>query len=195
MQAPLDSPSPRDMLLRCIGRNVVNFQYLEATLRSMLPSLANEGTLQELHANLAATTRRNKKSSLGSLADSFLDGVFGKEKSTDHEAAEPATEIRIRMSIQIECTPEDSAAQRKALLKLVAERNRLVHRSALEIDLNSPEACNRMIDLLDEQNARIRSQLDYLNSLRHAHRESLEELLRFVNSGEFLRVLQGHSDA
>jgi hypothetical protein len=39
MQPTVDSQPVRDELFRRIGRNVVNFQYLEATLRSMVPTL------------------------------------------------------------------------------------------------------------------------------------------------------------
>lgn len=51
MQPAVDSQFARDELYRRIGRNVVNFQYLEATLRSMVPMLYNKSTLKELQAH------------------------------------------------------------------------------------------------------------------------------------------------
>lgn len=50
MQPTIDSQPVRDELFRRIGRNVVNFQYLEATLRSMVPTLYYKSTLKELQA-------------------------------------------------------------------------------------------------------------------------------------------------
>jgi hypothetical protein len=39
MQSTIDSQTARDELFKRIGRNVVNFQYFEATLRIMIPAL------------------------------------------------------------------------------------------------------------------------------------------------------------
>jgi len=90
-------------------------------------------------------------------------------------------------------TAEQEAEQRKALLKLVRERNRLIHRDALDVDLSSPEQ-SQLSAQLDEQNERIRAQLLHLNSLRQAHREAHEELVPFMQTDEFLSVLQGQGD-
>jgi hypothetical protein len=194
MQTAPEASSPRDQVLRCIGRNVVNFQYLEATLRSMIPSLASEGTPTDWKSNIAATTRRHKKSSLGDLADSFLEGIFSAPDSARPDTSESANEVRFQISFRIETTPEEAASQRKALLKLVVERNRLIHRDVLDVDLDSPEQCARLLAHLDEQNERIRAQLLHLNSLRQAHREALEEFVRFMQTDEFMSALQGHED-
>lgn len=194
MQATSTAPSPRDAVLRCIGRNVVNFQYLEATLRNMIPSLASEGTPADWQSNIAATARRHKKSSLGDLAGTFLEGIFSSSEDSTLGADEPTREAKFRISFQVEASPEQKAAQRKALLKLVVERNRLIHRDALTVDLNSPEQCELLVSRLDEQNERIRAQISYLNSLRQAHREALEEFLRFVQTDEFMSAFQGHDD-
>lgn len=194
MQPTSTAPSPKDEVLRRIGRNVVNFQYLEATLRSMIPSLANEGTLKDWQSNLTATTRRHKKSSLGDLAGTFLESVFSGAEESLVDADESLREITFRVSLQLDTTAEQEAEQRKALLKLVRERNRLIHRDALDIDLSSPEQCAQLSAQLDEQNERIRAQLLHLNSVRQTHREALEELVRFMQTDEFLSVLQCQGD-
>lgn len=194
MQTTSLAPSARDEVLRRVGRNVVNFQYLEATLRSMIPSLASQGTPTDLQSNLDATARRHKKSSLGDLAGTFLEGIFGSAEDSSFGTDEAAREVQLRISFRVETDPEREAEQRKALLKLVVERNRLIHRDVLSVDLNSPEQCAQLSARLDEQNERIRAQLSYLNSLRQAHREALEELVRFMQTDKFVSALQGHGD-
>jgi hypothetical protein len=191
MQPTVAAPSPRDEVLRRIGRNVVNFQYLEATLRSMIPLLENEGTLKDWQSNLSAKTRRHKKSSLGDLAGTFLESISSGAEESLVDADEPLRELKLRVTFQVDTTPEQEAEQRTSLLKLVRERNRLIHRDALDVDLNSPEQCARLAAWLDEQNERIREQLLHLNLLRTAHREALEEFVRFMQTEEFLSVLQG----
>jgi len=193
MQPTSTAPSPKEEVLRRIGRNVVNFQYLEATLRSMIPSLANEGTLKDWQSNLTATTRRHKKSSLGDLAGTFLESVFSVADESLVDTDESLREIKFRVSLQLDTTAEQEAEQRKALLTLVRERNRLIHRDALDVDLSSPEQ-SQLSAQLDEQNERIRAQLLHLNSLRQAHREAHEELVPFMQTDEFLSVLQGQGD-
>lgn len=186
--APL---SPRDALLRRVGRNVVNFQYLEATLRNMIPSLHTEGTPRDIQSRLDATARRYKKSSLGDLADVFIGTVLPKHKADDCDAAEITDEFSIRQSVTIEATPDVAAQHRRELLKLVVERNRLVHRDLLSVDLDSQEQCEQLSERLDEQNDRIRKHLADLNSLREAHLEALTHFSRYIESAEFMSALGG----
>ena len=73
MQTTVDSQSARDELYRRIGRNVVNFQYLEATLRSMVPMLYNKSTLKELQAHQSEVPPKQEKSTFGNLVSSYHD--------------------------------------------------------------------------------------------------------------------------
>lgn len=181
----------RDALLRRIGRNVVNFQYLEEVLRSMIPSLANEGTLTNFHSNLTLATRKQKKASLGSLAGTFLGGIFYKPKADDWDTKYSPTEISMRVEFQIETTPEHAAERKRSLLKLVSQRNRLVHQDVLGVDLESDEQCEILSAQLDEQNDQIREQLQYFTTMRKTQREAYAELVKLMQSDEFLSVLFG----
>ena len=191
MQPDLDSQTARDRLLRCIGRNVVNFQYLEATLRSMIPALSAKGTLRELQIRQAEVSRKHKKSSLGDLAGAFHERVFRNDMGECGIPDEAPPEPTMDFSIRLEAPPEAVAEQKRALAKLVAERNRLIHKDILSVDLNSPEQCEALAAQLDEQNTRIRQQLAHLNSIRDGLREAAAEFQRFIESEEFLAVLRG----
>ena len=106
MQSTVESQSPRDELFRRIGRNVVNFQYLEATLRDMLPALTNKGTLKELQANQDEVSRKHKKSSLGDLANAHHERVYGKSVADEALSDELLSEPMFAFSVQVEVTPE-----------------------------------------------------------------------------------------
>ena len=194
MRPTVDSQTARDELFRRIGRNVVNFQYLEATVRSMIPALHNRGTLKELQANQDEVSRKHKKAALGELANAYHESVYGKnledEAATDDTLSEPT----FAFSVSLDVTHETAAQRKRALMRLVAERNRLIHKDLLSVDLKSHEECEELSARLDEQYTRLRRHLDYLNSLRTGFQEMAAELGRLLESDEFLALLRGECD-
>lgn len=180
-----------DELLRRVGRNVVNFQYLEATLRSMIPVLSRSGTIKQVQTQLASATRKHKKSTFGDLTVEYNNHVYRPAKARAEPSDQAPTEPISSFNLRIESTPESIAQQKRALRKLVDERNRLIHSDLLSVDLNSTDECDAMSAKLDEQNDRIRQQIDGLNSIRHRLLSGFEEWQRLVQSGEFLALLQG----
>ena len=194
MQSTVESQSPRDELFRRIGRNVVNFQYLEATLRDMLPALTNKGTLKELQANQHEVSRKHKKSSLGDLASAYHERVYGKSVADEALSDEVLSEPMFAFSVHVEVTREKATQRKRALVKLIAERNRLIHKDLLNVDLNSREECEELSARLDEQYIRIRRYLEYLNSFRTSFREMAAEFGQLLESDEVLALLRGDCD-
>ena len=192
MHPTVESQSARVELFRRIGRNVANFQYLEATLRAMIPSLSNKGTVKELQANQDKVSQKLKNSSLGTLADAYHERIYGK--SAADEALPDVAEPTFAFGVHIEVTPEKAAQRKRALVELIAERNRLIHTDLLNIDLDSREQCEELSARLDEQYTRIRRYLEYLNSFRTRFREMAAELVRRLESDELLALLRGESD-
>lgn len=146
----------RDELLRRIGRNVVNFQFLESILRDMIPTLSLQTTYPSKHAQSVKTKQKAKKDTLGILAGTFLDGVFYSSNVDVAESIEEVHEITLTSKFQIDADTEKIAERKKGLLRLVVERNKLIHREVLKVDLNSEEQCQCLSEKLDEQNDRIR---------------------------------------
>jgi hypothetical protein len=182
----------RDELLRRVGRNVVNFQRLEASLRALIPALAISGTLREIEARQDRLRRMLKKASLGDLASEFEKHAYSESQGGSE--MEEVTEPSFSFSLRIE-SEGDVSSRKRSLLRLVSERNRLIHRDLVDVNLDSPDQCIRLSEQLDSQNERIRTELSMLENMRLAHREGMEELLRYVESGEFLRDLQsGRND-
>jgi hypothetical protein len=194
MQPAIDSQTARDDLFRRIGRNVVNFQYLEATLRSMIPALYNRGTLKELQANQDEVSRKHQKAALGDLANAYHERVYGKNVEDEAMPDDMVSEPTFAFSVRLEVTQETAVQCKRALMKLVAERNRLIHKDLLSVDLNSRKECEELSARLDEQYTRLRRHLDYLNSLRTGFQEMAAELGRLLESDEFLELLRGGRD-
>ena len=194
MQPPVESQSPRDELFRRIGRNVVNLQYLEATLRAMIPGLYTKGTLKELKANQDEVTRKHKKSSLGDLANAYHERVYGKDITDEPLSGEVLSEPIFTFGVRVEVTQETASQRKRALVTLIKERNRLIHQDLLNIDLNSREECEELSAKVDEQYTRIRRYLDYLNSLRINFHEMTVEFARLLESDEFVALFLGERD-
>lgn len=185
----------RDELFRRIGRNVVNFQYLEATLRSMVPTLYNKSTVEELQALQNEASAKQDKSTFGNLVTAYHDRLSRSKKVLDETVPDEVLfEPTLTFGFTIEVTEETAAQRRSALVNLVAERNRLIHEDLLNVDLNSTEECEELSARLDEQYMRIRRHLDHLNSLRTGRQEMAAEFRRFLESDEFRALLSGERE-
>lgn len=191
MQRTIESQSARDELFRRIGRNVVAFQYLEVTLRSMIPALSNKLTLKELQTGRNKISRKHKKSPLGNLADDYHQKVFSKNVPDETVSDEVSSEPTLAFGVRIQVPPETEAQRKRELMKLIAERNRLIHKDLVSVDLDSRQECQKLSGRLDEQYTRIRRWLDYLNSVRTRVREGF---LRLLESEEFQALLKGERD-
>ena len=177
--------------MRRVGRNVVNFQRLEASLRALIPALAVSGTLSEIEARQDKLQRVLKKASLGDLAGKFGQRAYSESQRSSE--IEEVTEPSFSFSMRIE-SGGDVRSRKQSLLRLVSERNRLIHRDFVDLNLDSPDECIRMSEHLDSQNERIKTELSMLEAMRLAHRDGMAEILRYVESGEFLRDLQRGGD-
>jgi len=187
----VESQSARDELFRRIGRNVVNFQYLEATLRSMVPKLYNKLTITELQARQNEASPKRDKSTFGNLVSAYHDRLSRSKELLDETVSdEVLSEPTLTFGFSIDVTPETAAQRRSALVNLVAERNRLIHEDLLNVNLNSSEECEELSARLDEQYTRIRRYLDHLNSLRTNFQEMAAEFGRLLESDEFLALLK-----
>jgi hypothetical protein len=57
---------------------------------------------------------------------------------------------------------EQLAEHGEALNTLAKERNELVHQKLVNVDFESDESCQSLVESLDNQNARILEQLNFL---------------------------------
>jgi hypothetical protein len=120
--------------------------------------------------------------------------VYGENIADEQLPDEVPVEPTVTFGFHIEVSKEKAAERKRALKKLIKERNRLVHQDLLNIDLNSREECEELSARLDEQYTKIRRYLDHLNSVRTNLREMSAEFARLLQSEEILALLSGESD-
>jgi hypothetical protein len=153
----------RDEALRKIGRNVVNFQKVEACLKYLIAVSdvqTNKDGLSAEHRRRAAKTQRLP---FGYLSEGFFQTIYGAEPVA--VAANNGTAISMSTSFRVEADAATVKRQKRNLSALVTERNRLIHQDLSAFDHNSIASCRGLIAKLDEQNVRVLSQLEELATL------------------------------
>jgi hypothetical protein len=183
----------RNSALRKVGRNVVNFQKVEACLKFLI-AVTDIETSDNLSGAFQTKRVPAKRVPFGHLVDMFYRTVYGADPQS-HSASDE-TKIVITTSFRLEGDQSDVKRQKRALSALVAERNRLIHKDLSGFDHNSIEACRNLIEILDEQNSRILDQLSSLATVVSTYKVFIAELKAWTNTTEPLRLSPGvHRDA
>jgi hypothetical protein len=153
----------RDEALRKIGRNVVNFQKVESSLKYLIAVSDVESTKDGLSTRHKKRTATIQKLPLGHLSEAFYESVYGADSTMF--APTDSSQITVSTSFRVEADAATVKKQKRALSALVAERNKLIHRDLSGFDHNSILSCCNLIAMLDEQNMRVLSQLEQLATL------------------------------
>lgn len=178
----------RDEVLRKIGRNVVNFQKMEAMLKLLNTQQAISGSISDLSRIAAKAKKATSKQPMGRLADAFIRSVYSPEQSvSEHGSVE---EVSVTFSLRIEADPALVAERRRALRSVVRERNKLVHQWLASFDQNSLESCKALGADLDEQHAKVWPEFDTLRTIVMAVREYQREAAQYLASDTFLAELR-----
>ena len=185
--------SAGEAVLRKIGRNIVNFQKLEHALRKLIALSNVSGSLKELPSSSRRQAKSLRKKALGEVVERFDSAFYGDSAAPESNVA--PSEAELSFSIKLE-GGAGSEAQRRELVALVVERNRLVHHDLFEFDFSSESESRKLAARLDVQNDRILAQLAFVRSVRDNHASAVAELAAFVESNEFLGLLgPGDGDA
>jgi len=177
----------RDDVLRKIGRNVVNFQKMEAMLKALNAQQSITGSLGELQVLLASARKAVAKKTMGPLAEAFVNSVF----SAAPKVREPvdSREVAVSFSFRIEADQLIAEERKKALRAVVAERNKLVHRWLAGFDPHSKESCVQLSAKLDAQHASVMPEFEALRGIVAVFKELRAEMVRCVASDEFLTAI------
>lgn len=175
-------------MLRKIGRNIVNFQKIEAMLKALNAQLSISGPLTEFSALAAKAKAAVAKQPMGRLAEAFVQSVFSAAPSRTGSVATERTAVSF--SFQIEADGSVAKERKRALRRVVVERNKLVHKWLAEFDPNSLESCARLSTVLDEQHKTVLPEFETLKGIFQTFRELLGEHQRYIASDDFLRDLQ-----
>ena len=167
-----DMDDLKDIALRKIGRNVVNFQKIEAMLKIFVSQTNFAGPITEIAEILERRKQSVQKKSLGKLTKDYFKS-FSSNMEHIHKYPEDRSQAWVSLSFQIENQDGTLPQQRVAFNYLVSERNRLIHQMLADFDPGSNESCNALITELDKQNEMI--QREYIN---------LQNLLRALHEGK-----------
>ncbi len=174
----------RSRALEKIGRNVVNFQRMEAMLRFLATHTNVSGHLDKLEQIQKQNIQAMRKRPMGVLAESFVQSVYEKTGAVPANV-EVETGISVSFSFSVVLDKDDLKERRAALGAVVAARNDLIHNWLANLDMSSAESCNQLSRKLDSQQEEIRREYEALRSVVMLFRESLAELGNYLASSEF----------
>lgn len=173
----------RDEVLRKIGRNLVNFQRMEAMLKYLNANQCLSGTVSDFAEISAKARKEASKMPMGRLAEEFVRSVYSSHETTEQRDSDSAS---VMFSFRIEADAALVAERKKALRAVVRERNKLVHQWLTTFDPSSPESCQKLGAALDEQDAGVLPEFEILRSIVRTLRESQLEATQYLASEAFL---------
>ncbi|MDO8329098.1 MAG: hypothetical protein Q7T36_01340 [Fluviicoccus sp.] len=183
MNAEDDYQNTLTNTLRKIGRNLLNYQRVEMLWKSQIN--ISDVTVEIINGE--AVVRQKKSSTrpqpMGWLAENHRKLLFSKFPEQDTKV-NPET-ISITTSFRIEDVTL-SSDRRKDILILVQERNILVHLLAETFDHTSKNDCIRLCAELDQQNARIIHEIEFLNNISKSFQDEIKEITKYLESESFI---------
>jgi hypothetical protein len=160
METAVTTISIRDVALRAVGRNVVNFQKLEQCLKVLVRTDHLSGPLSTVEGKVVKRRSRSAGYTLGKAVQEWLRiaDCGDKTPAATQDLFEPWVSISFEPPIAAERLAEHS----EALNALALERNNLIHQDLANFDFESDASCQTLIAALDSQNCRVLEQLKFL---------------------------------
>jgi hypothetical protein len=140
-------------MFRRIGRNLVNYQKIEAMLKFLLAHGSLSGPMREFASLRDRRVAAISKTMMGMLVGRFSGGKFGEAVNAD-EAPADTVEPWLQFQVSFERT-DDFHELCLGLESLVVERNELVHSFLSKWDARSLETTRRLSGELEAQRERL----------------------------------------
>ena len=170
----------RSLALQKIGRNVVNFQRMEALLKDVIALGRIQAPAGKLEEALKERAIAVSTMTMGQLARGAVGTLYANTDSRQSEAT-AATEVSISVSMTLEGGSEDVDAWKECLASVVNARNHLIHQMLAAFDHNSIESCQALCVTLDEQRAAFAPVHEDLIRLVRGLREAYGDLARTLS--------------
>jgi hypothetical protein len=177
MPTDTEMSSARTQTLQKIGRNVVNFQRMEAMLKFILRLAKFAAPISQGREHLEAQTKRHRTKPMGYLVELAAKALHGGAPSIPTDTREAWVTHSISLS-----DGSQMKEWRKEFRRVVRERNDLNHRMLATWNPSSIESCRSLCERLDAQSARMLPAYKHLESVVKAICESHEELARNVDA-------------
>lgn len=195
MTEPSENHDLASEALRKIGRNVVNFQKMEAMLKYLVSEASFKGPISEIKNIQEEKREASSRKSMGRLLEEFIASVYS-ESPHSAEVPENHAGSQIAFSFKVENGASHISEVRKLYGFVVSERNRLIHTMLADFDASSDESCQSLIDCLDEQAKTVRPMYQDLQELGKSLYEGRKRLAKAILSDEFqAKFMGGPSDA
>jgi hypothetical protein len=167
-----------------VGRNLLCFQQIEATLKSLLPVAQVSGTIAQIEAQIRERQRKAKKASFGTLAESYEQQMLNGPRAEQEPEVGEEILMSFSFSSSIDASPETLKDMKSQWRRLVTERNQLVHSTLIAYDLDSTEGCRALSEHLDAQYERARQLLDRLVHHQTSRAFAASAFLQLSESGQ-----------
>lgn len=173
--APSDA---RALTLQKIGRNVVNFQKMEAMLKFILTATNFAAPISKVQAHLEGQAKHLRNKPMGVL----VEGAAKALHSELPEAPSDTKEIWVRHVFTLSEGGAELRDWRREMKRVVRERNTLIHKMLSSWDPSSLESCRTLCEALDAQRERILPAYEHLESVAKAIRESHLEMAQELDT-------------
>jgi hypothetical protein len=181
-----DTIAARDSALRKIGRNLANFQKLEAMLKFVHTRSRFSSTASGARENFKRHATDVRGTGFGELVErtpKVLSGQNDEPPDGDHL---PWISVSISSS---EFSADVLRDWRREMRRVVEDRNQLVHHMLANFDPDSLDACSRLGAELDAQHertmqvfGRVKSFLSTVQSMHQTLAENAEEIVEAMLS-------------
>ncbi|MCD6060377.1 MAG: hypothetical protein K0S16_688 [Moraxellaceae bacterium] len=171
-----DLPALQAEVQRRVGRNVINFQKLEALLKSIL----THGELNAPLGGLTETFRRKQKAlskaTLGALAAGYLETASRRQPPVQH----PDLLGDFSFTSRLDAESPALVRHKDVLALLVEQRNRLIHQLLPARDNASRASCVRLLEELDAQHALLSEEFGSIRNIHDAVMAARAEALSLL---------------
>lgn len=184
----LERTPERDEVLRRIGRNVVNFQMVEAMLKHLNANASVHGPASQLADRMEAQKNAVHRKTMGELAGKMVAQVF--QAPPEHQTPDEIIEPWIGFYFTVETDAQFIDRHDQEMRALVEARNDLIHHflprwhSAVDGDVETALA------YLDAQRDETFRMMDRLNGWVKALDEGRRQMAAFWASPESVRQME-----
>lgn len=184
----LERTPERDEVLRRIGRNVMNFQMVEAMLKHLNATASVHGTASQLAERVDAQRDAVHRKTMGELAGRMVTHVL--QAPPEHQEPDEVTEpwVGFRFTVQADAQFVDQHDQE--MRALVNARNNLIHHFLARWNSAADGDTEKALAYLDAQRDETFRMLDRLRGWVAAMDEGRKQLAAFMASPESVRQME-----
>lgn len=171
-----------------VGRNLLLFQRLELTLKTMYAMSEISGYVSELEDKHQRRKDKAMSMTLGQAVGKHVE-TFNRSNKEQSEPDVRKGDMYFSMRLGVECSNEVLNERSAVLAGFVDERNALVHHLLSNYDLGDEASRYRLVAMLDEQYLRLKKEVDSTFAQGKSQWEMRKTLAEWLQSDEGRKML------